>query len=56
MSTLYLLLISIETIMVGQLGDFQRLNVQPTPDLATFSKSFGSRENIDFVLAVHVSY
>ena len=28
--------------MVGQLDDFQRLNVHPIPDLATFQKISGS--------------
>ena len=28
--------------MVGQLGDFQMLNVHPSPDLVTFSKISGS--------------
>ena len=34
--------------MLGQLGDFQRLNVHPTPDLATFSKISGSPKDMVF--------
>ena len=34
--------------MLDQLGDFQRLNVHPTPDLAPFSKISGSPKDIVF--------
>ena len=32
--------------MVSQLDDFERLNVHPTPDLATFSKIYGSPKDM----------
>ena len=32
--------------MMGQLGDFQMLNVRPTPDLAFLPKIFGSLKDI----------
>ena len=33
--------------MVGQLGDFQWLNILPTPDLATFPNINDNPKNID---------
>ena len=46
LSTLYQLLLSSKTVMVGKLGDFQGLNV-PTTILATFTKISGRPKDIE---------